>query len=48
MDPCRAINQIAEELTAGANDTIDSSGAGKPIAIGYTPDNLRTEEAVDH
>ena len=50
MDPCRPRDskQLAEELTAGANDIIDSSGAGKPSGIGYTPAKLRTDETVDH
>ena len=50
IDPChpRALKQLAEELTRGANDTIDSSGAGKPSVIGHTPAKLRTNETVDH
>ena len=50
MDPCRprAMKQLAEELTTGANYDIDSSGAGKPTVIGYTLAKLRTDETVDH
>ena len=50
MDPCRrrALKQLAEELTTSANDDIDSSGAGKPTAIGYTLAKLRKNETVDH
>ena len=50
MDTCRrrALKQPAEERTTGANDDIDSSGAGKSAVIGYTPAKLRTDETVDH
>ena len=50
MDPCRprAMKQLAEELTTGADDDIDSSGAGKPTVIGYMLAKLRTDETVDH
>ena len=44
----RAVKQLAEELTPGMNDIIDSSGAGKPSEVGYTPAKLRTDETVDH
>ena len=44
----RAIKQLAEELTKGANDDIDSSGAGKPTVIGYKLAKLRRDETVDH
>ena len=42
------MKQLAEELTTGANDDIDGSGAGTPTVIGYTLAKLRTDETVDH
>ena len=50
MDTCRprAMKQLAEELTTGANYDIDSSGAGKPTVIGYTLAELRTDDTVGH
>ena len=49
VDPCRprALKRLAEEVTTDANDSIDSSGAGKPSGIGYTPAELQTSETVD-
>ena len=42
------MKQLAEELTTGANDDINSSEAEKSAAIGYTLAKLRTDETVDH